>query len=89
MKLKDNLRLRKIGNQYIIVDADTGHVNLTHVYTLNETAARLYEWLAEAEREPEALAGLLCREYDVEPDRALADVKRQLAEWDENGWIVK
>ena len=33
--------LRKMGSNYMIVDADTEQVNMVDVYTLNETAATL------------------------------------------------
>ena len=43
MKLQPNLQLRKIGNKYMIVSTASGNVNMTDVFTLNETAARLWQ----------------------------------------------
>ena len=39
--------LRRIGNQYMIVEACAGNVNMSNVYSLNRTAAWLWEQIAE------------------------------------------
>lgn len=88
MKTKPNLKLRKIGNRYMIVDASGSCVNLTDVYSLNETAARLWEAVCKGEcRTPEELAEELCKTYEVEYERALHDVESQLAEWEKMGLL--
>ena len=38
---KRNLQLRKIQNQYMIVEASAANVNMSNVYSLNKTAADL------------------------------------------------
>ena len=84
MRLRQNLRLRKIGSRHMIVDTGDA-VNLTNVFTLNGTAARLWQ-LAEAhDYTAEELAHMLCQEYDVDMATALADVQRQLDQWKEFG----
>ena len=40
---KRNLQLRKIQNQYMIVEASAANVNMSNVYSLNKTAADLWE----------------------------------------------
>lgn len=80
MKLKSGLQLRKIGKQYMIVDIDS-EVNLTNVFTLNETAARIWELAAGRIFTPEELASTLCEEYDVDAETALKDVRKQIEEW--------
>ena len=57
---KDGLRLRKIGSRYMIVEACNGNVNMTDVFSLNETAARLWQRINEGKFTPEELAGWLC-----------------------------
>lgn len=85
---KSNLKLRKIGSKYMIVDASDSCVNLTNVYSLNETAARLWERICDGkEHTPEELAEELCRTYEVEYERALHDVECQLAEWGKMGLL--
>lgn len=65
----------------MIVNIGTDQVNLTDVFTLNETAAQLWEHIGENEFSCEELADWLCSEYEVERDVALRDVQRQVAEW--------
>lgn len=40
---KEGLKLRKVGKQYMIVEACEGNVNMSHVYSLNQTAAQMWE----------------------------------------------
>lgn len=89
MKLKKNLKLRRMGGQYMIVDASGCEVNLTRVFTLNETAAFLWKQAEGRSFEPQDLADALCKEYAVEPEQALNDVTRMLAAWERQGLVVK
>ena len=84
---KRNLQLRKIQNQYMIVEASAANVNMSNVYSLNKTAADLWEMISPGERTVEELIEWLCSNYDVDADIAKADVERQLAEWREFGLI--
>lgn len=80
MKQNPHLRLRRIGNRNIIVDA-RDNINLVDVFSLNATAASLWRYMEEGVRSVEGLALRLCHDYDVEMNVALRDVKRQLDEW--------
>ena len=83
MKIKSNLKLRRIGNRHMIVD-------LTNVYSLNGTAARLWEMVCNGEgRTAGELAEGLCKTYDVEYGRALRDVERQIEEWEKMGLLSR
>lgn len=85
---KSNLKLRKIGSRYMIVETSDSCVNLTNVYSLNETAALLWEMLCRRDGyTPEKLAEELCKTYEVEYERALRDVESQLAEWEKMGLL--
>lgn len=87
---KTNLRLHRIGNKYMIVETVDGCVNLTNVYSMNETAAWLWEAVGKGEdRTPGKLAESLCKVYKVEYDRALRDVEHQLEEWEKMGLLVR
>lgn len=86
MKLKRNLQLRRIGSRHMIVDTgDT--VNLTNVFTLNETAARLWKLAEEKDFTADELADLLGGEYAVDRETVLKDVKRQIDEWQAFGLV--
>lgn len=82
------LKLRKLGNSYMLVDSVDGNVDMSQVLTLNSVAAWLWEQASQGEFTAESLAGALCAKYEVEPDVALADVKEQLAQWKEYGIVV-
>lgn len=86
---KSGLRLRKIGNRYMIVEAAAAGVNLANVYSMNVTAAHLWEALAQGKcHTPEELAQDLCRTYGIDAERALCDVEIQLEEWRRMGLLV-
>lgn len=80
MKQNPHLRLRRIGEKNIIVDADKD-INLVDVYCLNTTAASMWRYMDAGVRSAEGIAIRLCGDYDVEMTVALRDVKRQLNEW--------
>ena len=85
---KAGLRLRKVGGQYMIVEAGAGHINLSSVYSLNRTAALLWERLSEEGAcTPRELADRLCSAFGVDGETAARDVVRQLAEWREYGLV--
>ena len=75
MKLKENLTVRKIGNEYMMVsDSDAG-LDYTRVISLNETAAYLVEEVGKRECTKDEWIELLMNKYDVEREVAEADVQ--------------
>lgn len=72
----------------MVVDMCEDNVNLSNVYSLNGTAAWIWERLAEGISLPDELADRLCQDYQVERERALHDVENQLAEWQKFGLVV-
>jgi len=87
MRIDPHLKLRRVGNMYMIVDARTGQANLTHVYNLNETAAAVWQLAAAGEFTAEKLAEGVCREYEIGYDEALRDVKALLESWQKYGLL--
>lgn len=87
MRPKKGLELRQIGNRYIIVKVCDDLVNMTDVFTLNRTAAKLWQRMGEGSFTAEELAQWLCDAYDVDSDVAQADINRQLAEWEDYGLL--
>ena len=88
MKLNPNLKLRRIGSIYMVVDSKTQEVNMDNVYQLNETAATVWRAAEGKEIEPKALAEALCSDYEIEPVEALSDIHELLALWREYGLII-
>lgn len=86
MKLKSNLKLRKIGTQYIIV-ADAENIDVSKVIALNSTAAFLWRQAEDKDFTVRQLTAALCASYDVDPMKAFNDIERTIEIWKENGLI--
>lgn len=78
MKLRADLTLRKVGNEYFIVEPDQGMVDLSKVFTLNETAAFLWNSLQGKEFDTQSAADILIQEYQIDQDTALKDTQKIL-----------
>ena len=87
MSLRTNLKLRKVGDRYMLVVVSDSDMNTTAVYTFNETAAFVWNAAADAGFDPATLARLLGGEYDIDYPSALSDIERLLAEWKATGLI--
>lgn len=87
MKPVRDLKLRKVGSKYILVEACEEHILMTDVFSMNRTAAALWMRMSEGDFTPEELAAWLCERYDVPPETALEDVRKQLDEWQRYGLL--
>ena len=92
MKTIEGFRLRKLGNEYILVGGSMALINFNKMITLNETAAFLWQKAEEASVHPAGftasdLCKALCAEYDVTPEQAMTDVTATIASWKEAGVI--
>ena len=65
----------------MIVCVDAGQVNLTEVYTLNRTAAGLWQWAQDREFTAAEMVDRVCECFEVERTVAEKDVERMLADW--------
>lgn len=86
MKKKDGFVLRDVCGQKVIVGEGLGAVDFGRLFSLNETAAWLWEH-AEGDIDVDRLAEALCGEYDVEPQVAKSDVQAILDEWAKAGLV--
>lgn len=90
MKITDreNIRLRKVGRNYMILRESKDAVNMNDVYTLNETAAFLMERAKAVESFDEAiLAAWLIEEYGIDQTLADTDVHAICGVWKEVGLL--
>lgn len=92
MKTIEGFKLRKLGNEYILVGESLALINFNKMITLNETAAFLWQKAEEATAQKGAftatdLCGALCDEYEVDPSQAMTDVQATVASWLEAGVI--
>lgn len=92
MKTIEGFRLRKLGNEFILVGESMALINFNKMITFNETAAFLWQKAEEQTAShgsftAEALCKALCEEYEVGAEQALGDVMNTLSEWREAGVI--
>ena len=87
MKLRTDLQLRKLGNDYIIIDPGQEMIDMSKVFTLNETAAFLWEELQGKEFTEETVSQILLENYDVQEEIALNDAKKLIQTFVKGGLI--
>lgn len=87
MKTIEGFKLRKLGNEYILVGESMALINFNKMITLNETAAFLWKEAEKGAFDAASLTKALCQEYDVTPDKAMTDVEATIASWLEAGVI--
>lgn len=88
MKQKKGFVLREVCGEKAIIGEGIETVNFGKLISLNDTAAWVWEEAAKlGDFTAEQLAEALCSEYQVEPERALRDMKELLAQWQQIGII--
>ena len=85
MKIKDGFILRQICGEYVVVGEGLAQVNFNKMLSLNESAAYLWKEVVGKDFSKEDLVKLLLDQYEVEPERAAADVDKLVAVWLEQG----
>lgn len=88
MRIKQGLTLRKVGKDYMVVELSESKANLTSVYTLNESAAWLWNEFYGKDFTPEEMIERLCDEYDVDREKAREDVGKLLADIEKSGLLL-
>jgi Coenzyme PQQ synthesis protein D (PqqD) len=79
LKKSENVVFRKIENEYILVPIKSNAAELDYIYTLNEVGARIWE-LIDGTRTVGDIRDIICSEYEVTPETAVADLDALLAE---------
>jgi hypothetical protein len=78
-KRSDEMVFRKIGDECILVPIRQGAGDLESIYTLNETAARIWELLDGTAKGTE-IRDRITEEFDVTPEEAEKDLVHHLKE---------
>jgi hypothetical protein len=87
MKIKEGFTLRTMLGENIVVGEGLAQVNFNKLITLNETAAFLWKEVSGKEFTKEDLVQLLLDNYEVEEERASADVDKLLDTWRQEGIV--
>ena len=88
MKLKDNLTIRKIGDEHMMVSESGSGLDYTRVISLNNTAAYLVKEVQQKEFTKEEWVSLLMDKYNVDKERAEADVQALIEKLDKEGLFI-
>ena len=76
-KKSDSIVSRKIGDEFILVPIRQDVGDLESIYTLNETAALIWE-LIDGKTEASKIKERIVEEFDVEPEEAEKDLIEHL-----------
>ncbi len=87
MKIKKGFELRDICGEKVIIATGIENVDFNRMISLNETAAFLWQAAEGKDFTAETFADLLCGEYEVGHDQALADSQAIILEWEKQGII--
>ena len=82
-------KLRKLGNEYILVGESLELINFNKMITLNETAAFLWQEAEKGEFTVASLTEALLTEYEVSAQQAQADVEATINQWLKSEVIAK
>jgi len=88
MKLRDDLVLRHVGEDHIIVDPNQGVVDMSKVFTLNDSAAWLWESLIGKEFEINVIIELLVAQYGITVAQAAHDAKKLIELFEQNDLLA-
>ena len=73
MKIKSDFMLREVAGYYVVVPVGSGALDFNGVINLNESGATLWKAMEKDVTEEELVAALTF-EYEVDGERAKADV---------------
>jgi hypothetical protein len=79
MKRKADFLLQKVGGEHLLVPLGAQVMDLNGLITLNETAASIWEMLAE-DRRVDELAAVVEAQFEVDAATARADVETFVAQ---------
>lgn len=85
MKLKENLTMRKIGDEYMMVSQSGSGLDYTRVISLNSSAAYLVQEVQQREFTKEEWVNLLVAKYNIDKERAQADVQLLIDNFNKEG----
>lgn len=89
MRIKKGFELRQICGENIILAHGVENIDFTKVITLNESAAFVWNKVADKDFAEQDMVEALLAEYEVERSQAEADVKALVASWEGAGLVEK
>lgn len=86
MKLKPDFVLRRVADSWVVLPVGNATLDFNGMLTLNDSGAILWKALEQGGEVAE-LADVLCTEYEVERNVALADAEEFLAKLERAGCL--
>lgn len=81
MKLKDQLLLREVAGQYVIVPTGKRVKEITSIVYISSSGAYLWDYMKDHDFQPEDLVDRIMEHYDgVTREQAAADVKHLIGQ---------
>lgn len=87
MKIVDGFKMRKLGNEYIVVPESPRLVNFNKMISFNATAAFLWESVAGKEFCADDIRQLILDNYQVDERIAGSDAAKLVQSWKEAGLV--
>lgn len=87
MKFKKGFELRDICGEKVVIATGIENIDFNQMIALNESAAYLWQQVAEKDFDATLLAQLLCQEYEVDVATAQTDAQTIVDEWTKQGLI--
>lgn len=88
MRINKDFTIQKVGASYVAVPVGETSKNFHGMVRLNESAALIWNRMAECDCDEDALVAALRSEYEVSEEVARTDVRRVIALLDENHILV-
>lgn len=79
MKLKDNINIRRIGNEDILISSNENNLEYTRIIVLNSSATYLLHETGKCFFSAVLWAELLTNKYGISHEQALADAEKLVA----------
>ncbi|MFZ4261157.1 PqqD family protein [Sphingobacterium sp. HJSM2_6] len=87
MRLKENLSIRYIGNEFMLIASDQQMVNMTKVCTLSESAAMIWEEFSAVDFNEADVVLFLQDNYVISNELVHEDVKHLLNQFRKEGLL--
>ncbi len=88
MKFLTHLSVRKVGNDYIMLQPGLEMLDMARVFTLSESAAMIIEEFKGRDFEEQDAVDFVLRNFEVEAQRAKIDVRQILTHFFQEGLFV-
>ena len=87
MKFKPGFELRDICGEKVVIATGIENIDFNQMIALNESAAYLWQQVADKEFNADTLTQMLCQEYEVDEATAQTDAENLISEWTKQGLI--